>query len=44
MPPGPSSDIGIDGSRLSIAILGAGFIFYVYIIIRALSSFFGKGS
>jgi hypothetical protein len=31
-------------SRISIVVLGAGFVFYVYIIVRALSSFFGKGS
>ena len=28
-------------SRLSIAVLGIGFVFYVFIIIRALASFFG---
>jgi membrane protein YdbS with pleckstrin-like domain len=27
---------------VSIAVLGAGFVFYVYIIVRALTSFFGK--
>jgi hypothetical protein len=30
--------------RLSIVLLAAGFVFYVYIIVRALSSFFGTGS
>jgi hypothetical protein len=28
-------------SRISIAVLAAGFVFYVYIIVRALASFFG---
>ncbi len=31
-------------SRVSIAVLAAGFVFYAYIIVRALGSFFGKGS
>jgi hypothetical protein len=31
-------------SRLSIAVLSAGFIFFVYIIFRALVSFFGRSS
>jgi hypothetical protein len=31
-------------SRLSIAVPFAGFVFYVYIIVRALASFFGKAS
>jgi hypothetical protein len=31
-------------SRVSIALLGAGVVFYIYIIVRALASFFGKGS
>lgn len=31
-------------SRVSIAVLAAGFVFYVYIIVRALASFFGKAS
>lgn len=29
--------------RVSMALLAAGFVFYVYIVIRALATFFGKG-
>ena len=31
-------------SRLSVVALSAGFVFYIYIIFRALVSFFGKAS